>query len=348
MGKIKIGFVGTGYMGQKAHLANYSVLEECEVVALAEPRKEIAQKVSQRFNIPNVYENHNQLLENCDVDAIVAAQPYTHHISIVPDILKAKKPVLTEKPLSLSIEAGETLVELAKENDVLYMVGYHKRSDPAMEYAKKTIDEWKKSGEYGKMRYVRITMPPGDWIGGAGGALSSNEAYPPIVTEKNVAYFDTVGADVYNAFVNYYIHQVNSMRFLFGENYKLTFADRSGVLLAVESDSGVCGIIEMAPYSTSIGWQESLLISFERGYIKVELPAPLACQQAGKITIMKDDGKGNQTICQPIMPEVHAMRKQAINFIEAVKGQRPATCTAEEAVEDLKIAKQYISMFSQK
>ena len=51
-------------------------------------------------------------------------------------------------------------------------------------------------------------------------------------------YFDKSTGDAYNAFVNYYIHQVNAMRFLLGEPYKVTFADKSGVLMAVESTSG--------------------------------------------------------------------------------------------------------------
>ncbi|MGI6705106.1 MAG: hypothetical protein ACOX6S_02185 [Clostridia bacterium] len=70
------------------------------------------------------------------------------------------------------------------------MVGYHKRSDPAMEYAHRLIQDWKSSGEYGKMKLVRITMPPGDWVGGAPKCITSNEAYPSITTEAMPDYFD--------------------------------------------------------------------------------------------------------------------------------------------------------------
>ena len=36
MARTRIGFVGVGFMGQCAHLRNYAVLPECEVVAIAE------------------------------------------------------------------------------------------------------------------------------------------------------------------------------------------------------------------------------------------------------------------------------------------------------------------------
>ncbi|MGI6705105.1 MAG: Gfo/Idh/MocA family oxidoreductase [Clostridia bacterium] len=43
------------------------------------------------------------------MDAIVAIQPYRHHLAILPDIIQAGKAILTEKPLALSVEAGEKL-----------------------------------------------------------------------------------------------------------------------------------------------------------------------------------------------------------------------------------------------
>ena len=46
MDKVRLGFVGVGGMGQCAHLKNYVVLPDCEVVALAELRPELARQVA--------------------------------------------------------------------------------------------------------------------------------------------------------------------------------------------------------------------------------------------------------------------------------------------------------------
>ncbi len=48
----------------------------------------------------------------------------------------------------------------------------------------------------------------------------------------------------------------------------------------------------------------------------------------------------------PQLPWVHAMRQQAINFVAAIQGQRRAPCEAREALEDLKVAREYIRLLT--
>ncbi len=350
MSKLKLGFVGVGYMGQRAHLVNYSQLAlhgECEIVALAEPRPEMAQLVAQRYGIGNVYKNHFEMLENENLDAVIAAQPYRRYPYIIPAILQARVAVMTEKPVCLTVEEGERLASFGEKMGVLHMVGYHKRSEPATEYAKVVVDQWKQSGECGKLRQIRITMPPGDWIGGADSPLFSKENYPPAEgIEPYPSEFTEAWGKKYDEFVNYYIHQVNLIRFFLGEPYRVTYGEKSQVLLVGESYSGICVTLEMAPYQSTIDWHESVLVGFEKGFVKVDLPAPLAYQQAGRVTIFRDTGDGVPTTMQPTMPNRHAMRQQAMNFLAAVRGERPAPCVAREAVEDLKIARDYIRIVS--
>ncbi|MBD2872816.1 Gfo/Idh/MocA family protein [Paenibacillus arenilitoris] len=343
MSKLRIGFVGTGGMGQMAHLSNYAQLaKECEVVAIAEPRAEQAKLVAGRYGIAEIYADHRELIAKARVDAIVAAQPYRRHSIIVPDILQSGIPVFTEKPLSLTVEAGERLVRLGEERGTLHMVGYHKRSDPAIEYAKAVVDRWKESGELGRMTYVRVSMPPGDWVAGADAPLESGEPRPSDELEPFGEAFDAETNRKYDEFVNYYIHQVNLIRHMLGEPYRLAYADPSGILLTGTSDSGVCAVLEMGAYRTTVEWHESVFVAFEQGFVKAELPPPLARQQAGRVTVMKDAAGGSPEYVVPVLPNVHAMRKQAQNFLAAVRGERPAPCEAREALEDHRLAEAYI------
>ncbi|GLX71255.1 Gfo/Idh/MocA family protein [Paenibacillus glycanilyticus] len=343
--KLRIGFAGVGGMGQMAHLSNYAVLkEECEVVAIAEPRREMAQLVASRYGVPELYDSHLALLEQSKVDAIVAPQPFRNHPNMIPDILRAGIPVLTEKPLCLTVREGTKMVQIGEQNGVLHMVGYHKRSDPAVEYAKRIIEQWKESGHFGDLQYIRITMPPGDWVSGADQPLSSNEPYPPLRLEQGPDGYTGKMTDMLDNFVNYYIHQVNMFRHLLGENYRLTFGDRRGILLNGESDSGVTITLEMAPYHTSHEWEEQIVVGFRQGYIRIDLPAPLARQRAGKVTIKKDNASAEEAITyEPILPNLSAMRNQARNFLAAVRGERDAPCTAKEAIQDLIFAESYIA-----
>jgi predicted dehydrogenase len=149
----------------------------------------------------------------------------------------------------------------------------------------------------------------------------------------------------YTTFVNYYIHQVNLARHLLGEPYHVTHADPSAVLLVGESDSGIPCVIEMAPYRTTADWQECALVAFDRGYVELRLPAPLAANRPGSVRIFKDPGGDTkpQTVV-PQFPWVGSMRKQAMNFLAAVRGDIKPPCDAREAGEDLKVAREYIGL----
>lgn len=345
--KLKIGFVGAGGMGQCAHLKNYAALGElCEVVALAELRPEQAGKVAQRYGVPAVYASHEEMLKHEKLDAIVASQPFTRHGTLVPELLRAGVPVFTEKPIAGSVEMGEKIVDAVRKSGTFHMVGYHKRSDPAVMCAKAEIDRLKQSGELGNMKYVRLLMPAGDWVAaGFTDLISSNEPYPQLQWDPPAGDMDKPAFDAYTTFVNYYIHQVNLMRHLLGESYEVTHVDPSAVLLVGKSAGGVACAIEMSPYCTTIDWQESALVCFERGWVKIELPAPLASNRAGRVTFFRDPGKGVQPqFVEPQMPWVHAMRQQAVNFIRAVRGEIPPLCGAGEALEDLRVARQFLKL----
>ena len=346
MDKPRIGFVGVGGMGQMAHLRNYAYEGSCEVVAIAELKEKQGKAVAEHYRIPHVYTSAEEMLANEHLDGIVASQPFTRHGQLLPELLKAKIPVFTEKPLAGSIEAGEVILKALKDSGTWHMVGYHKRSDPATMYAKAEIDRLKESGELGKMRYVRILMPAGDWVAnGFIGMIGSDDPAPALTWDPPATDMDADTYNAYIAFVNYYIHQVNLMRHLLGEPYRATYAEKSGVLFAGESDNGVACVIEMSPYCTTIDWQESALVAFERGFVKIELPAPVALNRPGKVEIYKDPGGGVTPLSiVPTLPWVHAMRQQAINFIQALKGEIKPLCEAAEALEDLKVARQYIKL----
>jgi len=346
MDKVRIVFVGVGNMGQCAHLKNYVLVPQCEVVAIAELRENLGREVARRYGIPRVYKDYKDMFNSEDFDGIVAVQPFTRHGILIPELLKTKVPVFIEKPLASSVEVGEKIVSLVKDSGTWIMVGYHKRSDLATIYARSKIEEFKVSGEIGRLKYIRITMPPGDWIaGGFNDLIKTDEPYPALEYDPPAKDMDQKTYKEYVDFVNYYIHQVNLLRYLLGEPYRVKYADPSGIVMAVESESGVPGIIEMSPYSTTIDWQESVLVTFEYGYIKLNLPAPLAYNRAGKVEIFKDPGKGKtpETII-PQLPWVHAMYNQAVNFVRAIKGEIKPLCDAEEALEDLKIARDYIML----
>lgn len=346
MSKVRLGFVGVGNMGQCAHLAQYATLENCQIVALAEMRPELSKAVAARYGIPHVYKDHAAMLAAERLDGIVTAQQFCFLGQTLPSLLATGLPVITEKPIGQSVAVGEKILAAEKKIGGKLYVAYHKRSDPATMAAKSLMAEWQELGKFGQLRYIRATMPPGDWIAGGFNALiTSNEPYPAL-TPDEAEYADKNTNAKYNNVVNYYIHQVNLIRHLLGEDYSIRYADPAGVLLAGLSQRGVPVLLEMQPYSTTVDWQESVLIAFERGWMKIELLSPLTINQPGRLTVFEDPGNGSAPRWwSPLLPMQSAMRQQAVNFLNAVRGETTPLCTAQDAVKDLKTAREYLNLF---
>ncbi len=347
METVKLGFVGVGQMGQCAHLRNFALTPHCEPAAIAEIVPGLGEKVAARYGVPRVYPGHEEMLDNEELDAIVAIQPFTRHGRLLPDLLKAGKPVLIEKPLAVGVETGESLLRAIEAARTWVMVGYHKRSDPAILRARKEIDAFRRSGELGSLRYVRITVPPGDWTAGGADDRITVEAEPPQLETDPIP--DGMDEETFNRhlfFVNFYIHQVNLLRHLIGDSYRVSFADQAGRLLVAETGNGITGAIEMAPYHTTRAWDERILVGFEKGYLEIALPAPLARNRPGRVVLYRDPSRDETPMKEePTLPWVDAMRSQAENFVESVRGRDRPRCEAREALEDLKAARDYLRLF---
>jgi len=346
--KLRIGFVGVGTMGQCAHLRNYAALPDmCEVVAIAELRPELASQVAARYGVPTVYSSHAEMIRQEQLDALVVSQPFTRHGSLLPELLAAGIPIFTEKPIAGSLAMGEAVAAAGAASGTLHMLGYHKRSDPATMAAKAEILRLQASGELGPLKYVRLTMPAGDWItGGFNDLIRSEEPLPAVAWDPPDATLSAEDYGVYTSFVNYYIHQVNLLRHMLGEPYAVSHVDPTGVLLVGRSESGVPCTIEMTPYRTTVDWQESALVCFERGWVELQLPAPLALNRPGRVRFLHDPGQGaTPRTVEPQLPWVHAMRQQAVNFMRAVRGEIAPLTDAAEALEDLRVARQFLTHY---
>ena len=263
------------------------------------------------------------------LDGIVASQPFDRHGSIVLPLYRHGIPIFTEKPLASSVGMGERMVAELGRYGSWHMVGYHKRNDPAVKWA---VEQATERAE--KLRYVRICMPPGDWIaGGFDGLIRTEEPSPPVAPDEPVMPRE------YIAFVNYYIHQVNLMRLLLGAPFRVVFANTH--VLIVESESGQTGTIEMAPYQTDVGWEETILMGFDDASIHIALPAPLVQARCGSAEMRLHD---RREVVSPVMPAVSAMKIQAQNFVSAIRGEVEPTCQAAEALEDLRVADRWHEM----
>jgi predicted dehydrogenase len=337
--KVRIGFVGTGTMGQAAHLANYVRLtEHVEVVALAEARTGLGAAVGRRHGIPGVYSDAEAMIAAERLDALVVPQQFTRHLQVVGPLYRHGLPILTEKPLAMSTAIARELIGMLDDSPTpFHMVGFHKRSDPAVREAKRVIDELLESGRWGALRSARMTMAGDDWsLGAFDDVLLSDEPMPP-------GALDAAADDAYVSFINYYVHQTNLLRHLAG-SFEVQYADPAGRLLVGATPEGASVVLEMAPWGEP-GWDESIVLGFDRGWVRVTLPAPLAARRPGVLELRGDLGDGVVTTA-PYLPPEHAMLAQAKAFVAAVRGDQPPPSDAHDALEDQLVADAFFAVRS--
>jgi predicted dehydrogenase len=118
MKEIKIGIVGSGFIAG-VHFEAISHIHGAKVIAHADVNEEWGKAFSSKNGISRYYKSHLELCKDPEVDAIVVGVPNCFHYRITMDALRAGKHVICEKPLALSLENAQEMVELAKSKGLL-------------------------------------------------------------------------------------------------------------------------------------------------------------------------------------------------------------------------------------
>lgn len=132
--RVKIGIVGCGDIAQVHHLPWLTELaEEFEVKAVCDVSKKAAEYLRDWFKVPELYTDYRRLV-NADVDAVLLCHtdPKTE---VALAALKAGKHVFIEKPVCLSVQDVDLLLEEQAKQGVVVQTGYMKLFEPAYEYA---------------------------------------------------------------------------------------------------------------------------------------------------------------------------------------------------------------------
>jgi predicted dehydrogenase len=110
--KVRVGVIGVGQIG-KHHLDNYTKVANAEVVAIADVNQAEAERVGERYQIPNVYTNFRELLQRDDIQAVDVCLHNNFHMPVTVAALEAGKDVFCEKPMAGSYIDAETMFKRA-------------------------------------------------------------------------------------------------------------------------------------------------------------------------------------------------------------------------------------------
>jgi predicted dehydrogenase len=126
---MRTAVIGAGYLG-RFHAQKYSALANCELVGIADPNAEARAAVSTELGVP-AHADYHDLLGR--VDAVSIVTPTPTHFSVAQDFLAAGAHVLVEKPMTVTIEEGELLIEAARRAERVLQVGHLERFNAAVQ-----------------------------------------------------------------------------------------------------------------------------------------------------------------------------------------------------------------------
>ncbi|MEK9628130.1 MAG: Gfo/Idh/MocA family oxidoreductase [Nitrospinota bacterium] len=145
--KIKLALIGAGHWGK--NLAR--VFHELGILnTICDSSEETLSKKAAEYPGITTTTNFSEILTSPDINAIVIAAPAEQHYSLAKKSLLADKHVFVEKPLSITAQEGEELVQIAKQQGKVLFVGHILQYHLAVQTIKKMLQE----GELGKLQYI--------------------------------------------------------------------------------------------------------------------------------------------------------------------------------------------------
>jgi predicted dehydrogenase len=127
---ITLGIVGCGWVTESVHLPVLQRLSGIKVHAACDTSDERLQHMRRRFGIACLHRTWQDLVSDAAIDAVLVATPAHEHATIAQGVLTARKHVLVEKPLSLTLPEADTLAGLARDSGLVAMVGFNYRFHP--------------------------------------------------------------------------------------------------------------------------------------------------------------------------------------------------------------------------
>jgi predicted dehydrogenase len=139
--QLRIGVIGTSIYTSNIHLAALSDHQDVVLAAICGRNRSRAQDVADKFQIPEVFTDYQDMIKRGKLDAVIVAAPDDLHYPMTMAALQVGLHVLCEKPMALTAnEAGEML-NAAERAKVKHMIEFSWRWMPHYQYLHKLVSD---------------------------------------------------------------------------------------------------------------------------------------------------------------------------------------------------------------
>ena len=252
---IRLALVGCGRISQN-HFDAIKKVDGLQVVAVCDEVPDRAKAAGAAQGVP-WFSNYDLMLGEAACDAVVICTPSGLHSQHGVAAARAGKHVITEKPMSITLDQADALVAACDSARVSLFVVKQNRLNPPIQLLKRAVDK----GRFGRIYLANTTVR---W--------QRPQSYYDAAPWRGTWEFDG------GAFMNQASHYVDLIQWLLGPVESViaktaTLARRieaedSGVAV-MRFRSGALGVIEVNVLTYPQNWEGSISVMGERGTVKI-------------------------------------------------------------------------------
>jgi len=143
--KLRFGILGCGVIGPQ-HARAIAGLETAELVATADVVPELAERLADEYGCPS-YGSLEEMLSGVELDAVCVCTPSGMHADDAIAVLEAGKDAVIEKPVDVTLEAADRLLEVQRATGRRVAVVSQHRFDAATQAVHEAVDR----GRFGRL-----------------------------------------------------------------------------------------------------------------------------------------------------------------------------------------------------
>lgn len=161
--RVKIGIIGSQFEAD-IHAASIRMGTHGDVVSIASPTPGNAEELAARYEVPRVHRDYRQLLADPEIEMVTIAAPNNLHCQMTVDAAAAGKHVVCEKPLAMTLEECDTMIDACAAAGVGLFYAEELFFTPKYVKAKEMADQ----GAFGEVYLVKQSEmhfgPHADWF----------------------------------------------------------------------------------------------------------------------------------------------------------------------------------------
>ena len=342
---INWGIIGCGNVTEVKSGPAFNKVSGSKLLAVMRRDRALAEDYAKRHNVPKVYSNAMELINDSDITAVYVATPPGSHAEYAIETLKAGKPVYIEKPMALNYAECQKINEASEKYGAPVFVAYYRRALPGFLKVKELIE----SGKIGEVHQVvaqihynpgpqdtTIQPPPAslDWEEWCGPAPKLE--YRPSIGHKSWRLEKEYGN---GHLVDWGIHHIDIIRKIMGEGMPDDIYATGGIFAMKDQITSPDTLEARFGFKRApVTWQHRLwgngdvTREFNNGIFFYGDKGTLFAEDS-KIVIFpegKDTKREDLAIPTPAMQENHVE-----NFLKAVrhKDNKIIDCTPEDAFQ---------------